>query len=88
MSDIEFVNDLPENGRVFNSRLHRQMMADFAAAAKANPGRWAVWPYPSTYAAARAVASRISLGKIAAFGDGYDAVCNQGTVYVRYVGEQ
>lgn len=86
MSDeVEFVDSVP--GEVPpNSRIHRQRVREFAEQVKRNPGRWAVYPYPTTELGARAAASRISRGKVVGFGDGFEAVCQRGTVYVRYMG--
>lgn len=87
MSEIEFVGALPGSANVGNTRMHRKRMSEFALALRDRPGEWAIYPYPSTDLSARAIASRISRGKIAAFGDGYEATATKGTVYVRYVGD-
>lgn len=86
MRGIEFVDAPPGNPSVGNSLLHRQRMSEFVAALRDRPGQWAIYPWPSTELSARAIASRISRGKIAAFGDGFEATASRGTVYARYIG--
>lgn len=85
MSGIEFVDELPGSDR--QSRVHRERMREFADELRKQPGRWAVVPWETTELSSRATASRISRGKVAAFGRGYEAVSTHGTVYVRYQGE-
>jgi hypothetical protein len=86
VSGIEFLDELPGKAAP-NSRLHRKQLFEFAEAVKKEPGRWAIYPFPSTDLAARATASRISNGKIAAFKVGFEAVTRRGVVYVRYEGQ-
>lgn len=85
MTEIEFVDELPTDGSR-QTRLHREEMREFANALREQPGRWAKLPWETTELSSRATASRISLGKVAAFGTGYEAVSTRGTVYVRYHG--
>lgn len=87
MSDIEFVDQIPGEAAP-NSLLNRQRLREFADAVRKQPGRWAIYPYPTTDLAARAAASRINRGKIAAFGDRFEAMCSHGVVYVRFLGEE
>lgn len=87
MSEIEFVDQLPGQAAM-QSRIHRKRMAEFAEAVKKQPGRWAIYPWPTTEGSARATASRISRGKVAAFGVGFEAVSSYGTVYVRWQGTE
>lgn len=85
MTSFEFVDEVP--GAVPpNSRMHRQRVTEFVAAVRKKPGKWAIYPYPTTELSARATASRISRGKVAAFGDEFEAVVRHGVVYVRYQG--
>lgn len=86
MSEIEFVDALPADATTGNNRLHRKVVATFVAALRDRPGEWAKYPYPSTDLSARAIASRISRGKIVAFGEGFEATASKGTVYVRFTG--
>lgn len=86
MSEIEFVDQLPGESAM-HSRVHRRRMREFAEAVKKQPGRWAIYPWPTTESSARATASRISRGKVVAFGDGFESVSSHGTVYVRWQGE-
>lgn len=81
--NIDFVDELPPSEGSWDS-LHRKKVQEFAAALKRRPGRWAVYPWVPTDTAGRALASRISRGKIATFADGFQAVSRRGTVYIRY----
>ena len=83
---IEFLDEIPGDPAP-NSRIHRKRMQEFIDAVRRHPGKWAVYPYPTTDMAARATASRISRGKIASFGTGFEAVSSHGRVYVRFLGE-
>lgn len=86
---VEFVDELPEGGRRQWDAARRRVVRDFAAALKANPDRWAKYPIPApSNNAARAMASRITNGRIAAFADGFQAVGRGDTTYVRYIGEE
>jgi len=86
MSDITWLEgDPPSEG--WNAA-RRAATERFAAALTANPGRWAQWPFqPASTSAARAQASRITRGKIAAFRRGFEATAVGDTLYVRYIGE-
>jgi len=88
MSGIEFVDAPPPSPGAGNSLLHRQRVSEFVAALRDRPGEWAIYPYPSTEVSARAAASRISRGKVAAFGAGFQATASRGVVYARYIGVQ
>lgn len=80
MSDgIEWVDEPP-------FAVHRKAQAEFAKKLRAYPGRWAIYPMASSKESARAAASRISRGRIAAFAEGFEAVTRRGVVYVRYTG--
>lgn len=83
MSGIEFVDEPPPSrGRWDGAR--RREMQKFAAELKENPGRWAIYPWPTGKEAARAMASRISNGHIATFAKGFSAVSRGDVVYVSY----
>ena len=76
---VEFVEEPP--GGIPTDRAQ---VCAFADELTANPGRWALYPWPVE--ASRALASRIKRGRIAAFSKGFDAVTRRGRVYVRYTG--
>lgn len=81
----EFVDQPPTS---MQSRMHRARLKAFVEEVRKHPGKWAVYPYPSTNGSARAIASRISRGKLVVFGEGFEATSNHGTVYVRYIGDE
>ncbi len=83
MSGVEFVDGLPGDTPM-QSRVHRERIREFAAELRKQPGRWAIYPWTTTDSGSRATASRISRGKVVAFGDGFRAVSSHGTVYVQY----
>ena len=65
----------------------REQQRQWAEALKKHPGRWAKYPWPGvSYGATRALASRISCGKISAFGRGFTAMQRKGEVFVKYIG--
>ena len=83
MTGIEWADPPAPRGGTLTRREQRE----FAEKLKGRCGQWAVFPTSGGSAVAvRALASRISRGKQAAFKDGFEAVFRDGTVYVRYVG--
>ena len=79
-------------------KLTRKEQRVFADELRGNPGRWAVYPTclgvtkfhlgnGESSMAVRALASRINRGKQSAFGEGFEAVCRHGVVYVRFMGD-
>lgn len=83
---VEFVDNLPPEKRQESGRAEYRL---FAAALRERPGVWAKWPLPIKDTTARGYASQIRSGMIAAFRGGqYDAVYREGTLFVRYLGEQ
>jgi hypothetical protein len=85
MIDVEWADPPPPRG----GSLTRMEQRTFAAELRSRPGCWAVFPANGgSYVAIRALASRISRGKQAAFGQGYEAISRNGMVYVRYTGGQ
>lgn len=84
--NIEFVDELPPLSGHWDG-LHRQEVKRFAEQVRQHPGRWAVYPWTPNEIAGRALASRISRGKISAFADGFQAVSRRGVVYIRYIGK-
>lgn len=85
MSNIEWV-DKPPKGRTNWDSAHRAEVRKFAAELKRRPGQWAVYPWTKSQVSARAMASRISNGKISAFKHGFRGVCRGDVTYVRYEG--
>lgn len=85
--DIEFMDELPPQVGPWDG-LHRRRVQQFADELRRNPGRWAVYPWTPNMEAARAMASRISRGKMAAFAENFQAVSRGGVVYVRYEREE
>lgn len=85
MDDIEFV-ELPAGAYTGNALARRRRLKEFAARLRRRPGQWARYPFPTTPAGARAVASRINRGKTALFGTRFEAASTFGQVYVRFVG--
>jgi hypothetical protein len=84
MTDIKWADPpMPRGGTL--TRLEQRA---FAEELKVRRGCWAVYPTCESYAAVRALASRIARGKQAAFGAGFEAVSRSGVVYVRYVGPE
>jgi hypothetical protein len=86
MSDIEFMDELPPRAGSWDG-LTRREVQHFAEQLRQHPGQWAAYPWCPSNDASRALASRISRGKIKSFADGFQAVSRKGTVYVRYEGE-
>ena len=86
MSDIEFMDELPPRAGNWD-RLTRERVREFAEKLRQNPGRWAVYPFTPSSGASRAIASRISRGKVKTFAGNFQAVSRRGVVYVRYEGE-
>lgn len=59
-----------------------------AAALRERPGRWAILhPEEVTPRTKYNLAVNIRLGRLSAFGDGFQAVVRKGRVYVRFEGE-
>lgn len=69
-------------------QLTRLEQRRFAEALRSRPNDWAVYPLApgGSNVAARALASRITAGKQASFGEGFEAVTRDGVVYVRFTG--
>lgn len=84
MIDIKWADPPDPKG----GALTRKEQRVFADELKARPDCWATYPIPASASplAIRALASRISRGRQAAFGSGFEAVSRNGIVYVRYVG--
>lgn len=81
---VEFLDGPPPSGSGRWDRVRRERIEHFAESLRANPGQWAIYPLELTNTAARATASRISCGRIAAFGEGFQATSRGEKVYVRY----
>lgn len=81
---IEWADPPPPKG---GSLLRKEQRA-FAEELKARPGQWAIYPSTRSSVAVRALASRISNGRLTAFGKGFEAVTRHGVIYVRFVGGQ
>jgi hypothetical protein len=85
MSEIEFVDEPP---RSTFDRDRRRKVLEFAAELRKNPGRWAIYPWPSSNEGARALAFRISHGCSVAFADGFNATARGTVTYVCYEGTE
>lgn len=84
MSDIEWMDEPPPTERWDSA--HRRRVQQFAEQLRQNPGKWTIYPWTSSESSARAMASRISRGKVQAFAEGFQAVSRRGATYVRYEG--
>jgi len=82
MSEVQWCDPPTPRGGALNRREQREL----AEQLRGRPGDWAVFPTHGSYVAARALASRISRGRQSAFREGFEAMCRDGVVYVRYVG--
>lgn len=84
MTVFEFVDELPAK-----EVRHRPegLLEEFAAALKAQPGRWAKWPIE--LANVNGQTSDIKNGYLKPFrGASFDARSRNGTLYVRCLGEE
>lgn len=66
--------------------LLRKEQREFAEKLKARREQWAIYPSTGSSVAIRALASRISNGRMSAFGEGFEAITRDGVIYVRFVG--
>lgn len=86
MTEFEFVDELPPKLIRNTPRDHLTalvLLEDFAAALKARPGVWAVWPLPDQIRPT----TDIKHGRPKAFRGGrFDAERRNGVLYVRYQG--
>lgn len=81
--DIEWTDPPAAKG----GSLLRKEQREFAEQLKARRDQWAIYPSSGSSVAIRALASRISNGRMSAFGEGFEAVTRHGVVYVRFVGD-
>jgi hypothetical protein len=90
MTDFRFIDALPPAP---SDRRGDRLIADFADALRANPGRWAEYPYPSkTDSAARTTAARIRHNRgpkplrrrVVPPAGRFNACTRKGIVYVRF----
>ena len=68
--------------------LLRKEQREVAEELKTRPEQWAIYPSTGSSLAVRALASRISNGRMSAFREGFEAVTRHGVIYVRFVGGQ
>lgn len=92
MSDFQFVDlPKPQRGRTSGSFTQDALLNEFAAALKARPGEWAIWPKETTWRAAKRKADHINrpgqYTAVAFKGGDFKARVLDGVLYVRYVGE-
>lgn len=80
--DFEFVDDLPYTSGCKPDPL----IVEFAAALRANPGRWAKYPKDMTAKSMRSLASSITNSNKScppALREGFEGACRSGVLYVR-----
>ena len=86
MSEFEFLDELP-GGNSRKGRRGSEVLRGFAAALRANPGKWAKYRYELSAGGARGLNGNIRRGASAAFRDGnYESRTVAGVAYVRYRG--
>ena len=79
-AEFEFVDELPADGRA-----KHPVLKAFAAALRARPGAWAV--YPAEVKRAANAAAAINRGSNTNLSPGFEARVRGGVCYVRFVGE-
>lgn len=79
----EYIDTLPPipPAAQTNTRYHANRL--LAEELRARPGRWVRYPHPVTSPVD--LRYRIAAGRVAAFGEGYDATIRDDQVYVRYI---
>lgn len=75
---VVFVDEVPAPVTRARERANRE----FADELRANPGRWAIYPWPTRYP--HSTKHRIRHGRAAAFGPGFEAEVRDGVVLVRF----
>ncbi|MEV6070287.1 hypothetical protein AB0L82_27395 [Nocardia sp. NPDC052001] len=75
---VVFVDEVPPPVTRARERANRE----FAEELRANPGRWARYPWPTRYP--HSTKHRIRHGRAAAFGSGFEAEVRGGVVLVRF----
>lgn len=86
MIEFELRDELPFPDR----RGHKQpdpLLARFADALRASPGKWGRWPNKLTAASARSGTALVAKGRYRSFPVGeFDARTRDGVLWVRYIG--
>jgi hypothetical protein len=88
MTEFKFIDDIPRTGR--GTRQADPLIVEFAEALRANPGRWAEYPYTFPVSGANSFAYRVNKLDTAPKPlrePEFQAVVRGGLVYIRYVEE-
>lgn len=90
MTALAFLKELPAAARLRTTATSHEVQ-EFADALRANPGRWAAYPWSGelTPKSRRSRACDINAGRVTApraMRCGFEAAVRDGVLYIRYVG--